>query len=479
MASQSINNTVVPSQAKVFIISYAILITFVLVVGGAIGAKILSFLFPVLSVALAIYLYRNAPLQYISFVWWMIFLAPLIRRLIDFNIGNFTFGPWTLTSSLVSLICGEKLFRNFPRLMFKQNGLPFILCTIPILYGTLLSVVHGAENKVIGNNFLAWISPIAFGYFIQSNWQLYPALNQILRKTFLWGCLIMGVYGVAQYLFAPAWDGFWLFKLMGADSPFGRPEPFGIRVFSTMNSPQTFATVMMAGLLLVFGENKNSLVMPTIISGMLAFLLSTARTAWLSIAIGLPALFLSVRPKIQIRLLAIAFFAIVLLSYAISSEELNEVINNRLQTFISLGNDESFQARSSGYQQLISVAITYFIGTGFDFSVPIETDLVIGDGSILPMLFSFGWLGTIPYLIGIYLLLHQLFQGEGERWTSMRNVSRSVALGIIAQIGLNPMFVENIGLCLWCFMSLGVASNLFHQQVQQTAADSDYRQHLV
>ncbi|MGQ9873077.1 hypothetical protein [Leptodesmis sp.] len=38
---------------------------------------------------------------------------------------------------------------------------------------------------------------------------------------------------------------------------FGTPEPLGIRVFSTMNSPGPFATVMMAGLVLLFTSRSS------------------------------------------------------------------------------------------------------------------------------------------------------------------------------------------------------------------------------
>jgi hypothetical protein len=432
--------------------------------GGSLGATIAIVLFPALSVLLGLYLYKTSPTSYISFVWWMSFLAPGIRRIIDYRINDFAYGPWNLTSLLVILICIERFLRDLPRLLSNGRGLPFLLCSATVSYGILVSLIQANTNKVIVLTAWSWICPIAFGYYIYSNWRIYPQITQTLKKTFLWGCLVMGIYGIIQYLTAPPWDSFWLLKLMGPDSSFGRPEPLGIRVFSTMNSPQAFATVMMTGLLLILSEARSPLAMPAIAAGLLSFLLSMARAGWLSFSVGLPLLFISLKPKLQIRFLLTIILISAIVGYAASSEQFSEVISSRLESFTNLGSDESFNDRFSGYSELISSALTQVIGTGYEFKVPVKTDLIVGDGSILPMLFSFGWIGTVPYLLGVLLLLIELFQGKLESWNSVKSVSRSIALGIMAQIGLNSMFVENLGLCLWCFMCLGVASNLFNQQ---------------
>ena len=61
--------------------------------------------------------------------------------------------------------------------------------------------------------------------------------------------MVMGAYGVWQYMVAPAWDGFWI-ESTGLLT-FGKPEPRQIRVFSTMHSNGPFAVTMMAALLLL------------------------------------------------------------------------------------------------------------------------------------------------------------------------------------------------------------------------------------
>jgi hypothetical protein len=85
----------------------------------------------------------------------------------------------------------------------------------------------------VARAFLEWLTPILFGFHLFIHWRHYPSYRQNIQRIFLWGVLVMGVYGVLQYLVAPEWDRFWLINVKA----FGSAEPLAIRVFSTVNSP--------------------------------------------------------------------------------------------------------------------------------------------------------------------------------------------------------------------------------------------------
>ena len=66
----------------------------------------------------------------------------------------------------------------------------------------------------------------------------------------------------------------------------GQPLPYEVRVFSTMNGPASFATFTSAGLILICMLTNRFRAM-ALIPGVVALLLSSYRTAWLSFAVGI------------------------------------------------------------------------------------------------------------------------------------------------------------------------------------------------
>ena len=265
-----------PIKAWKAIFSLAIAVVISLLVGG----KVAIITFPFGSLALGWLLYRRYPIFYCSFTWWMWFIGPLIRRIIDLRCGYLTPGPWVLAPLLVTSISILTLFKHLPKAS-RQGGLPFIIAAACCSYGFLLSIVKDgfSDNGVIV--FLGWLVPICFGFHLFIHWRDYPSYRQNIQRTFLWGVLFMGIYGVVQYVFAPPWDCFFLVEHMKGGGSFGIPEPFGIRVSSSMGSPQDFAAIMTAGLILLFCIRGNQQLLAAGF-GYLSFLLSLARSAWLS-----------------------------------------------------------------------------------------------------------------------------------------------------------------------------------------------------
>src|SRR4028119_173132 len=49
--------------------------------------KVLNIIFPAGSFAVGLFLYLRYPILYVGFTWWVFFLTPFVRRLIDVRIG--------------------------------------------------------------------------------------------------------------------------------------------------------------------------------------------------------------------------------------------------------------------------------------------------------------------------------------------------------------------------------------------------------
>ena len=199
---------------------------------------ILRFVFPLLSFAVGVFLYLRYPILYIGFTYWLWILTPFVARLIDYRNG---FDPLRLvivTPYLVTLITLATFLRYFPS-YFRQGGLPFVLAFAAVFYSFLIGLINNSPIAV-ARSLLDHLTPILFGFYFFVNWRNYPQYRECILRTFLWGVLMTGIYGVYQYLVAPEWDRLWLINSGDLVISMGKPEPLMIRVWSTMNSPGTF-----------------------------------------------------------------------------------------------------------------------------------------------------------------------------------------------------------------------------------------------
>ena len=420
--------------------------------------RLLILPFPVGAVAVGMFLYRRYPIFYVSFTWWMWFLGPLVRRIIDYQSGYLTAGPWTLTPLLVTSISFATLVRHLPK-SHKEGSLPLILCVSSVFYGFLIGLIQNEVSLTIIMDFLSWLTPILFCFHLFVNWRDYPSYRQNIQRTFLWGVLVMGVYGIIQYVVAPDWDRFWLIESKAIS--FGTPEPFGIRVSSSMNSPQDFAAIMMAGLLLLFA-NQGIWRFPSAAAGYLSFLLSLARSAWLSWFAGLLIFITSVNARLQMRLIISIMVAAVFVVPLVNVEPFSTIIHERVESIVSVKDDFSYQERVRGYNAFVGQAIAEFIGKGMRPKIGSVNSFVIGDNGLLLTLLTFGWFGTIPYFVGFILLLFKLFQNSELRFDSVASVSRAISLGILAQISLTTIFVGGMGMVLWGFLGIALAGQKYY-----------------
>jgi hypothetical protein len=456
-----------PATAWMAILGLVGLTSLALLLGAA---KILNVAFPASALAVGLLLYARYPLLYIGFTWWLWFLTPLVRRLVDFQSGFIEPSPILIAPLLVTSITLITCLKKIPSSL-RQDGFPFILCMIGLCYSFCIGLIQNNLISTIEDT-LNWLAPLLFGFHLYLNWRSYPELRRILQHTFLWAVLLMGSYGLWQYWTAPGWDRFWLKQV--AIATFGTPEPFGIRVWSTMHSPQPFASVLMAGLLLLFSgsgfSSNGGMRFLGAGTGYLAFLLTLARSAWLGWMVGVLVLLSSLSKRLQMRLIISALVFTIAIVPLVNMEPFATLISYRLNSLSTLQNDTSFRARSQGYSDVIADALVNPLGEGLGYVIK---DQAIGsrDSGILSLLFCLGWLGGIPYLTGLLILLTKLMQGVGGRFDPFVSACRAIAIGTFAQIGLNVITAGPSGMVLWGFLGAGLAAHQYYQR-PFTVADS-------
>ena len=432
------------------------------------AGSLLVFVFPASSFAVGVFLYLRYPPLYVGFTWWMLFLAAFVRRLIDYQSGHLTFGPWNLASLLVASISFATLIRQLPKVL-SQSGLPFVLSLASVFYAFLIGLVLGNPIDKVGVGFLSWLSPVLFGFHLFANWQDYPRFRQTIQRTFLWGVLVMGTYGILQFCLVPEWEHFYLTD-ENVSTAFGRPEPFKIRTYSTMGSPFQFAGTMIAGLLLLLCRLGSSISFLGSGVGYLTFLLAKVRSSWLGLCIGLLIFIPSLKSSLQIRIIAAAIVTAGLVLPLTFIEQFSEGIGSRIDTLYNLGDDKALNIRQEAYNLFLGDALSNPIGQGLGSVVnTVKVGYAAGDGIFLTMLFWFGVVGTIFYLSGLFLILFKLFQGKESRFDIFYAAVRSIVVGLFPLGGTASLFTGSLGIVFWGFLGIGLAARKYylHQRIAE------------
>jgi hypothetical protein len=446
------------------VISLFILFTSVCISIGAGSIFRPAYIF--LSLAIAIFFHVRYPTFYIGFTWWIWFLTPLISRLIDYR-TDFDDSRLILVSQyLVSLVPIYTLLRDIPK-SYRQGGLPFILAFIGVIYGFLIGLVKTSLTTA-GRSMLDWLTPIPFAFYLFINWRDYPQYRQSIQRTFLWGVLVMGAYGIVQYLVFPEWDKFWLISTKLTS--FGNPEPLAIRVWSTQSSPGPFAATMMAGLLLLLNAN-GILSYASAGVGYLTFLLTMVRTLWGCWLVGLLTMFGSLKPRLQMRLIVTILVMAICVIPLVTMEPFADAINTRLQTLSNLEKDDSARVRQKIYEDGIGKALTNALGNGIGNTFIIDKDGILRpiviDSGILEIFFTLGWFGATFYLGGLILLLYEILQYTEFRFDSFMSASRAIAIGCMVALPGGSAMLGLSGVILWCFIALTMAGHKYyvHQRI--------------
>jgi hypothetical protein len=441
-----------PAIAWLAILGFAGITILCIIVGLG---KILNLLFPIGALGLSLLLYFRYPILYMGFTWWLWFLTPLVRRLADYRSGFTDPSPILLApllASMVTLITFLKVLPNANR----SEYLPYVLVVTGIGYGYLVGIIKSSPVST-SISLIEWASPVLIGFHLLVNWKEYPSYRQNIQKVFLWCAIIVGSYGIFQYLTAPEWDRIWLINVTNAgNGSFGKPEPLEIRVWSTMHGPGVFGQAMMA-VLLVLLSNVKPLSLPATIFGYLSFLLCAVRAAWLGWAVGLLHLITSLQPKAQMRLMMIILVGSLCVVPLTTFEPFSAVIGSRLETFSSVKEDTSGLERQGNYNRFFNYALTNVIGDG------VGNNPGLLDSQILELLINLGWLGTAFYASGFLALLVKLVSNSKSGHADVfSSTAGAITISMVVQIGLGSILSGLPGVVLWSFLSIGLAAKKYH-----------------
>ena len=275
---------------------------------------------------------------YVALAFWFWFLTPAMRRIIDFqvrwsDVNLIMLAPYLFTSfSAIEL-------RRIP-VLFTRTYAPYLLILMSVIYGYLVGIVM-AGLSVATYGLLTWFVPVAFGFYFAVNPDSFEANRRVVTRAFLWGALVMGIYGVHQFFFLLPL-GQVLVIMVRMDSQ-GLPEPEHVRVFSTMNSSGPFATVLMAALLVVLtSRGAHSLARGYCRSCCVRTVLSSSGLAGVGSGSNFPAAPIA-GSVVEAPVAGDLLWRTFLDCRCVSSGPVGHVLEERLETFTSLEEDYSYQ----------------------------------------------------------------------------------------------------------------------------------------
>ncbi|WP_022834427.1 glucose-6-phosphate isomerase [Salisaeta longa] len=422
----------------------------------------LNYLIPMVALGIGGWLYLTNPMLYLGFTWWMWFIAALLRRLVDWQVGYYN--PLSYIILTPYLLSGLSLFtmlRILPRLLSSAFQ-PYLLALAGVLYGYLIGIVRvGLFAATFG--LLEWIVPLLLSIHLVAEWKRYPMYRSVVRSTFLWGALLMGAYGIWQYFAIAPWDAMWM-TWSGMNS-IGQPEPLMVRVFSTLNSPGPYAVVMMAGLVLLF-DGRGSLALLAMAPGYVGFMLSLVRSAWGGWIVALGYAVYRLHGKHRMRLLVLLVLGILAGLPMLMRGAMSEQVGARVESMGNLTSDNSFDARTDLYAIATVQALTTPLGLGVG-SMGKATKLESGevysfDSGLLAIPYTLGWLGTVFYVGGLGLLLWRVLRVSSRETDPFAVLAIAVAVAMVAQLVFSNQLTGLGGMLIWSFLAMAQASRYYY-----------------
>ena len=429
------------------------LVTVMLIVAHQ--GTVLTLAFPVLSIAVGFWLYFKAPAKYVGYMWWLWFLSPEVRRLADWSKGAFTPTSLIQVAPLaVTMISGLSLIRFYP-VLAQRRGLPVLLVMAGLGYAFMIGVVSSGPLAAL-YDLANWVYPILIGFHIMAHSRQYPEFRETIINTFIWGMLLMGGYGLVQFFIMPQWDALWM--LGSQMNSQGDPVPFGVRVFSTMNSSGPFALAMMGAMVYVMAANHRVRWVAGAL-GFLSFCLSLVRSTWGGWVIAMLIQLAKSNNKVRIRIVASAVLLVGLCVPLLAIGPVAERMQARLDTIVNLHDDQSYAARNEFYATFAKTAFTDVTGEGLGAtgtSTKLSNDGgQLGqygnfDSGVMNIPFVLGWPGTLLYMSGvIWLLVRALRASFKLRDDKFASASLSLALAIFAMLVFTNSLVGTGGLLLF------------------------------
>ena len=408
----------------------------------------------------AIFLFARSRTIYIEFVFWLWFLSPLLRRLVDYKAGFVLTNPLLLASFLATSVSGYVLLTRM-RMLNRTIALPFACALGGIFFGTVVGLTR-YPVMAVAQAVLNWIVPVLFAFFLYAERDRYQEYKKPIERSLLLSSLVVGAYGIYQFFVLPAWDKQWMIDLDA--HTFGVPEAFHLRVFSTLNSPATCAAYMMTGLIMLFAL-KGKLKTLAAPAAFLTFLLTSSRSSWIGLLFGIGYLTLQLSSKARFRVIAGLLACVMLMVVATQLPVIDDVVSTRLRSFTDPAKDVSYNERVGGHILAFQRVLEEPMGEGMG---SVDTDHATGgsdskigphDSTLLECLYALGFPGSLLYAVGLLAFCKHMLSCRNQQTAEPFAISmRAIVVALFSQMILNSILVGPFGFIAWTAIGMTLAA---------------------
>ena len=388
-----------------------------------------------IAVLLAVYLCLKFPRVYVAYTLLAITVSPMVNRIAASQSVLLTKSPVLAAPLLVVAVSALRMWRARPP---GYRALIFTMPMLGILYGIGVGIVTIGMGSVLLPA-AGWLCPIFFGLFCYAHEDDRHSLADMYLRSVTVAGLVIAIYGLWQYAAPAQWDLDWLQQMQdqGAAVSMGKPEVYGIRIFSTVSSPAS-AAVFLASAFLAISSLRSRWRIPGMACTLVTLSLTSVRAAWLALAIA--SVLLLLRASTKARLQAVAgLVALVFVAIALGQTPHGSGIVDRFSSFGDLKNDHSLRDRRADMDKAMTMIRSKPFGGGLGYV------LVAGDVRFSPVdvgavaiPIDLGYLGTLLYAAGLLLGV------STTQFPVIREGGRSLGLAVMSLLPLLLLADENL-----------------------------------
>ncbi len=452
------------------VLSLTVVLLLPLLLQAAGLAQVNRMLYPLTALAAAAYLYKRGSPWYVGLCVWLFAASPLVRRMADGQLGFELASPIILAPYLASAVAGLSLF---PYLMQARPVLawPFASILACVLYAFVLAVLDGRVASAVVD-LLKWsIGPLMAVHLMASGYQR-EALHQVVLRAFVAAGIAMSIYGISQFLAPAPWDIEWLRNmiLQGMTSS-GRPEPFEIRVFSTMHSAGSFGAFLTVAFVLLLATPA-PVALPGLALVGAGLALCQYRAVWAATGLAVLLVVLAAPGRVKLRVILGAAAVAIGLSFVATVPEVEDVLTKRVRSLTELGADASGEDRLSQYGRLLNEGSDLVLGSGLAITGAArqmdQRNATVIDSGLLEIILALGvcagavFLGCMAYLTWRVCTLSP---------RSCRHIYlyRGIVATWLLQLPFGSVHVGELGFGPWLCVGLALSSLAAHPDIPRAA----------
>ena len=428
---------------------------------GAHLASIARLAYPASAFLLAGYLHHKRSPWYAGFVVWLFCAAPLVRRLVDEQVGFDASSPVLLAPYVACAFAGLALL-DFVGRRPANEARPFLAVILCIGYGLILAFANGRFLSGIVDA-MKWSAGPLFALHMLASADRTKALHRSVCLALLIALPLMSIYGIAQYFAPTKWDADWVTNIQLVDPglvSMGNPLPYELRIFSTMNSPGSFAALVSVGILVAL-QRRAILSLPLVALMALALLLTQYRAVWGGTLLGVAYLASAGSGGLRLRIGISIMAVLLLMTSSALVPQLRQAIAQRIDTITHLQSDRSGEDRMHQYDEFLSDdSGDMIVGAGLAIDgasrrLDGKTTAVIDSGIIVVFTALGIAFGTVLLLslVSAVAISFSRYAGRSPPIIGYR----AVAMASFCQIPFGAVFVGESGFCVWVFLGLAAA----------------------